>query len=573
MKAVRIPLLFALIAYYELTRTFIRSGNSKISLLSASLILTLSVAMSLFAYRQRQRPCTGKEQKRTEKNSFVISIAGNIAVFLILSFLYQNNYWKQQKIYHMYASDFKAANANTDYETEIDVVSENLLTEAGRLYTVQAESLDGLRLKLDLPVELLQGEKREDIAAGTLLRLNGKMSIPQNTFKFAEKDYLAGQGIYAKISVKKISKIQKRLPFYWRLKQAVYRLQNFHAAWYKLLAHSLSSADAGLLQAVCWAEGTYLSKDDKTAFKQAGIIHVLVASGQHAYLVLLVICLIVEAVNIRWGQRRILTTLILTLFACFYWTQVAFWRAVIQLCLAEVTKVCRRNYSKIKLLFYGNGLLLLWRPYLINNFSFHLSLTACLSIYLFLPYWQKIQNKKTEEEDYRKLREKDLTVTFSPYAVRDCLQPLFNKLIASLFCLACVQTVYSYCGLLESKLTLAFILGNIIILPQMTLLCLLFQMLSLIYLLLFVFCRQNLYFIPAIFQHLLHYLRLNLHWVNSFTLSLPERKYIIAAALVMLLFTYYRYYLKSTIRAEKDHWLRYLIITFGGLIFSLAFCA
>ncbi len=455
-----------------------------------------------------------------------------------------------------------------------------------------AQTPNRLRLQLVFPNSSFSKLTTAYLKAGDYLEVQGSLEAPPNALTadgFDARRYLASKGIYLILQVKSWKTIDpSQLSWPNRLLKSLVSLQNMHYYWQQLLRHSLNEEDAGLAQAVSLANGNYLAKRDKSAFQTAGIIHALVASGQHVNYLLALIFLLVEASPFTWYKRQILALCLLAFLACFYLTEIAFWRAILQYVLLQISHLSGRNLNKFKLASLANFFLLAWQPYLISNISFHLSLLACLTLYclqviMFRQRKQKANGSQSKLIANLTSKSANKARRYYPHSLTDFyrakqqkqtnywyafLKNLMNSRIsqASLIVLV-IQLVYSLFNLLNDELSLAKILANSLILPILVYLALLFNSLNIVNALAYL-CSLPIYrVIGELLKFSLDFLRQALAWVNCFSSYKVSNKQLFSAGLMLMLTYLFRqhYIAKLPIKRSVFKW------RFISLL-SLAFC-
>lgn len=525
-------LFFALFSYL-----YHRNYSLQISFLSASCLLLVTIAAinALYTYlhlhdARFRYDLRLQQQYRNRK----YSIAVNVLLFCVLCLNFHMHFYKQQMLFQeliqksdkigsrQFAYDEHTwlnslpAKLNLPFRDDI-IISSLLQQRAEQKYSVcDAHSLKGLKFKVIIPAKL--GDK--EITPGSLLKVDAVINLPLtalNESDFDYRRYLAGKGIYLELQIKafSISSVAD-LPFWQRLSAKIYSLQNVKYHVQRYFRSILPPQDAGFLQALLFANGEYLDKDDKQAFQSAGIIHTLVASGQHVQIFMLCILAFIESGKLKWRYRQLCAVFCLLLSAFIYFTDIAFVRACLQYLCLRIAQVRHMNYSKLSVLLFSTVLILLIRPYLIADISLQLSFVAAFVIYEAAPA----------------LSRKSL--------LRKSKGSLHNILCSSsrnLLILCLIQSAYSVCGLLHDKLSLSLIAGNILLLSQFCLLVPALFLISGCDIVFFALFNRHPEFASNLLKTLLRYIRAASAAINNYEVAAVGRKDFLMLSMLMIILT------------------------------------
>lgn len=557
-KSLKLPFCLAVSAFYLLACIYSNTFNWLISSLIAVNVLIVALCW-LISNENINHYSVNKQvnylsRKTTYKRSYSIClILIELLAFSFLSYRYFSDLARQREIVKTYIKPYSLEQAkNIDnsnfyyyskelenrkaklqidkFEKTIDlpVITSNLLQSKKGVEQCFAQTMEGLRVLLVFTNESSAVSPSRILQAGTALMIRGNLELPKIaniSSSFSEQYYLASHGIYLILKVKTWRTCRLNISFLQRLSLSIYRLQNFHYYWHRLLSKHLNNVDVGLVQAVSMANGTYLSNIDKKAFQQAGIIHVLVASGQHLHYLLLFLMLGLEASSLNWYKRQLFALILLIIFACFYFYDLAFWRALCQFIVEEIAKLCGCNWSKLRSLSVGNFLLLAWQPYAIISISFQLSLLACLVLYFWQPYFQTLSTFKINTKGRReKLYLHSMSAYYKTVQRIAKQKSIFwqaklcnNHLLRGLIIMLSIQSIYGICNLLEAQLSLTQILGNLLLLPQLTIFSITFNIFSFLNAVAISFNLSFSATIASVLSCLVKYLRLNLLFFAKFS--------------------------------------------------------
>lgn len=515
-QCLNLPLILAVFIYYLLVLLYKRNFNWHYSLFVASLFLLALMLLQIISssLAQKTEICSKKLSKY--RTYIVFALVVEMLAFALLTWRYCADLKEQRALLKPYFANYKQL-------ITLPVYTSSLMIEKSNSHQCYACTKSGLRLLLIFKNSSFSLRTSKLIKAGSLLEVKGSLCTPKlarGRGDFSERDYLASYGVYAKLKVKtwKTKAVQVSFRQFWQI--SISKLQNFHYYWHQLLSLYLPKADAGLVQALSLANGTYLSKQDKQAFQQAGIIHVLVASGQHINYLVILLMLIVEASSLNWHKRQLLSIVMLLILACFYLREVAFWRALCQFVVLHIARLRGHNLSKLQALSISNGILLSWKPYFITNLSFHLSLLACLTIYFCQSYFK-------QHSTYKSVHKKQ-TATIASQLIQ-------KRILQNMLIMLCIQLVYGIFNLLDKSITLAQVLGNLFVLPQLLIMHLVLNLLSLLNALAVTFNLPKFACNVAVFiKFLLGYLRLILNLVNKCAVFSLDKRQLLLGLLCFL---------------------------------------
>ena len=267
----------------------------------------------------------------------------------------------------------------------------------------ERENFTQLFVQTDTDRVLVRADRFVEIAYGDVLEISGTLSKPEpfttdigRTFDYPK--YLEVRRVQFIISFADITVIDSDQGN--PLLAYLYRAKQFFVT---KLEDSISSPQVdlgvGLLLGVKQALGDEL----ETAFRQTGIIHIVVLSGYNVMLV----------VGFFWWlsswvlplRGRILFGLVgITLFALLVGLSATVVRASIMAAILLIGKLIGRTYDVLRALLFAALIMVLINPYiLLYDIGFQLSFMATLGLVLVLP-----QFESTLATHSTKLRFKDL---------------------------------------------------------------------------------------------------------------------------------------------------------------------
>lgn len=588
-KSLKLPFCLAVSAHYLLVRIYQNTFNWLISSLIAVNVLIVALCCLIPNENINQHLVNTRvnylSRKTTYKRSYSICLVLiELFAFIFLSYRYFSDLARQREIvttyikpyrveqaknidnsnfyYYSKALETKKAKLQIDkFQKAIDlpVITSNLLQSKKGVEQCFAQTMEGLRVLLVFTNESSAVFPSRILQAGTALRIKGNLELPKIaniTSSFSEQHYLASNGIYLIIKVKTWRTCRLNMSLLQRISLSIYKLQNFHYYWHRILSKHLNNVDGGLVQAVSLANGTYLSNLDKKAFQQAGIIHVLVASGQHLHYFLLFLMLGLEASSLNWYKRQFFALILLIIFASFYFYELAFWRALCQFIVEEIAKLCGCNWSKLRSLSVGNFLLLTWQPYAIISISFQLSLLACLVLYFWQPYFQTLSTFKINAKGRgERLYLHSMSAYYKTVQRIAKQKAIFwqaklcnNHLVRGLIIMLSIQLIYGICNLAEAQLSLTQILGNLLLLPQLTILSVTFNIFSFLNAVAISFNLSFSSTIASILSYLVKYLRFNLLFLAKFRYWTVNKRTL----LVICLFFYIAFLIRKSFNMHEN---------------------
>ncbi|MGQ4647415.1 ComEC/Rec2 family competence protein [Lyngbya aestuarii] len=239
----------------------------------------------------------------------------------------------------------------------------------------------GVSGKLYVTVPLLQATS---LYPGQIIAITGILYEPKpakNPGAFDFQAYLAREGAFAGMSGRQVSfpdESQEKPWGWWMVRERIIRSQ----------MRSLGSPKGQLVSSmVLGRRAVDLPYDIRDQFIEAGLAHVLAASGFHISLILG----LVLALTRRWGTRTQfgigLSTLIV--YVGLTGLQPSVMRAAIMGLGALVALVTQRQVKPLGSLLVAATILLLWNPLWIWDLGFQLSFLATLGLLVTAPMLTK----------------------------------------------------------------------------------------------------------------------------------------------------------------------------------------
>ncbi len=237
-------------------------------------------------------------------------------------------------------------------------------------------------------VVLVRADRFSDVQYGDVVSVSGKLEVPEafstDTGRvFDYPKYLQVRGVqyvigFASIEVTENGQGNQSLAFLYDSKA------RFITALEQVISSPQVDLGVGLLLGVKQALGDEL----ETAFRQTGIIHIVVLSGYNVMLV----------VGFFWWisswflpiRGRIVFGLVgITLFALLVGLSATVVRASIMAAILLIGKWMGRLYDVLRALLFAAGVMVLINPYiLLYDIGFQLSFMATLGLVLLLPQFE-----------------------------------------------------------------------------------------------------------------------------------------------------------------------------------------
>ena len=207
-------------------------------------------------------------------------------------------------------------------------------------------------------------------------RISGEFSFTMT----AEEDnhnstYHQGKGIFllayqrGEVAVNEIDNLPLRYyPVYLRMRI------------FDLIEDTFPEDVSAFAKALLLGDSTDIGYELNTAFKIAGIRHIIAVSGLH-------VSILFAAVYILAGKRRFLTALIgiplIMMFAAVAGFQPSVTRACIMQCVMMLSLVWKREYDPATALSFAALVMMVVNPLVLTSVSFQLSVSSMAGIFLF----------------------------------------------------------------------------------------------------------------------------------------------------------------------------------------------
>ena len=240
----------------------------------------------------------------------------------------------------------------------------------------QEHDLEEVSGKLYATLPMLQAT---GIYSGQQLKVTGLLYLPQtakNSGGFDFKQYLARQGIFAGIQGKEVILIGQNEPVFawWKLRRRIVRSQ------LQGLGSPLGQVVSSM---VLGRKAVDLPSDIRDRFIEAGLAHVLAASGFHVSLLLGIILKLTEPIAAKPRLAVGISTLII--YLGLTGIQASVLRACLMGSAVLVALVRETKVKPLGSLLLVATIILLFNPLLIGDLGFQLSFLATLGLIVTLP--------------------------------------------------------------------------------------------------------------------------------------------------------------------------------------------
>ncbi len=143
----------------------------------------------------------------------------------------------------------------------------------------------------------------------------------------------------------------------------------------------------GVLSALLLGDKSNLLKEDKSLFRETGVVHVLAISGLHVGVFYLTLSFLFVKI-LRFGNLLSVITIVFLLFGYAFITGLSpsVVRATIMFSLIKLGKGFNKEVSTLNIVFFTGALMLFWDPTLIYDVGFQLSFSAVIGIVITVNY-------------------------------------------------------------------------------------------------------------------------------------------------------------------------------------------
>ena len=235
------------------------------------------------------------------------------------------------------------------------------------------------------------------IEIGDKIILEGNLTAPfkvENQYQFDYEKYLQKSGIFSVFYAENAHFLSKNTSKNFAIKNYFHKLsikiQNKHL-------EKMNNKNANLLGGIVFGNRTIkVDKEIAEDFRNAGIYHVLSASGLHVGIVLLFWTYFMKFLRMPFSFILGSGALVLLVFGGFTGFPPAVCRAIFMAEFVILGKLLNRQANSIALLALVAFLMLLYNPLYIVDIGFQLSFITTFGIFFCLPFMLKNFNFKPE---------------------------------------------------------------------------------------------------------------------------------------------------------------------------------
>lgn len=234
---------------------------------------------------------------------------------------------------------------------------------------------------------LVSVDRHRDISYGDEVVVRGEMKRPEafetdlgRTFNYP--GYLLARGVTHTVSFAEVVVIgeDKANPIVARLLEVKHWLM-------RGIESVIEEPQAGLAEGLLLGVKQALGDDIEQAFRQSGIIHIVVLSGYNVMLVVAFFMLVLSPLPRR--VRMLIGVLAVTGFALLVGLSATVVRASIMASIFLFADTFSRSYSVLRILFFAGAVMIFFNPYLLLfDIGFQLSFMATLGLVLITPQFE-----------------------------------------------------------------------------------------------------------------------------------------------------------------------------------------
>lgn len=157
--------------------------------------------------------------------------------------------------------------------------------------------------------------------------------------------------------------------------------------WVRLKVHdiiysNMSERNAGIAYAVLFGDSNGVDYQTKTAYKEAGIIHILTVSGLHIGFLIAFIYFILELLKANKYVRFVITTIFIIFYSYLCGWTPAVLRAGIMAIVSMVAGLIGKQYDGLSGLGFAGFVICLTRPLMSQDVGFLMSFFCVMSIFM-----------------------------------------------------------------------------------------------------------------------------------------------------------------------------------------------
>lgn len=227
------------------------------------------------------------------------------------------------------------------------------------------------------------------VSVGDICFLRGNISVPENFSDFNYKEYLSNKRVYRIIQVKSSScSPYSDLPFLLNIKVYIMRLK---AELIVNIDRNLPEPQSSLLAGIVFGQERVFSDDFDLAVRNAGVSHVVAASGYNISFVVGIASSLFAFVS---EKKRVVTNLLFVwLYCVMTGLPSSIVRAGLMYTIAQASKFFGLRLSIFDLMLFTLAGFLLIDPRIFSDVGFQLSYLATLGLVYLLPLAQSFVDR------------------------------------------------------------------------------------------------------------------------------------------------------------------------------------
>jgi len=209
-----------------------------------------------------------------------------------------------------------------------------------------------------------------------------KINLPPSPYDFNYRNYLKHKQVFGRIKVENYLKTGKKSNLIWTIRG--YRSQVIA----KVNQSILSKNTKGLLIAILLGDRDFLSKEIKTSFTNAGVVHLIAISGMHVGVLYFMLLSVLSFLNFyKKGNyiQVVIVLIFLWFFAVFSGLSSSVVRSVTMFSFISLARLHNRKGLLLEPIISSMLLLLIVHPAYLFDVGFQLSYSAVSSIVSFYP--------------------------------------------------------------------------------------------------------------------------------------------------------------------------------------------
>lgn len=258
----------------------------------------------------------------------------------------------------------------------------NNISETSKAYYVRAQNMANPQSWYN--IVLYTSSDSTPLHPGSIVLVNASISDIKNKGNPGEFDYVAysrNNHTTTKGWINNYVLIDIKHNFYywvWKTKQKL--LEIYKEA-------DLSEPNTALIFALTSGDKQFIDDEQKSAFADSGIIHILAVSGLHVGIIYLLLSYVFKPFIKTKAGRYIsfgLTTLFLISYAFFTGLSPSVSRAVIMFVIIDLAGVLNKNNTIYNIIFLSAFFIALYDPHYVFSGGFWLSYSAVLAILLIM---------------------------------------------------------------------------------------------------------------------------------------------------------------------------------------------